>query len=312
MCFEEQAHGNCSEEYLAFIRNFYLCFPIKLPSVKETFMIIAILGYLFLVIFALTALLTLLSLPNWIVIPDDYRKALFRMLLLEVAGAVIILFTNSYLKKEALYNPKDSPEWVALNLEDGSLFQPKIAMRNPDSILVLGADTRKALDRLQSKLLYGELMGGGFTVKNSKKQALGYISKSELENSKLFNAIRSEKGEISASDDYRLVKFFKTTHGNWERRGEFLYPSPYTIKILDEDGKTTYRIYDSRENTVVFNSTTSSKQLFDVDNRIIHFYQYEKEFYLFRITEANLTSRNGSYVHVLQIKLKPVVLIPDN
>lgn len=55
-----------------------------------------VLGYLFLAIFALTAILTLASLPGWINIPEWYRKKLFIALVLEVVGAVIMLFNQTY------------------------------------------------------------------------------------------------------------------------------------------------------------------------------------------------------------------------
>jgi hypothetical protein len=54
-----------------------------------------VLWIMFLSIFGLTALLTLASLPDWITIPEWYRKKLFVALLLQVVGAVIILFKNT-------------------------------------------------------------------------------------------------------------------------------------------------------------------------------------------------------------------------
>jgi hypothetical protein len=54
-----------------------------------------VLWIMFLSIFGLTAILTLASLPDWITIPEWYRKKLFVALILQVVGAVIILFKQS-------------------------------------------------------------------------------------------------------------------------------------------------------------------------------------------------------------------------
>ncbi len=55
-----------------------------------------ILDIVFLVIFALTAVITLLSLPNWIKIGEWYKKKLFGILILQVVGAVIMVYKDKH------------------------------------------------------------------------------------------------------------------------------------------------------------------------------------------------------------------------
>lgn len=53
-----------------------------------------ILKYGFLVIFFATAVLGIASLPNWIEIPEWYKKKIFLALILEVVGVILILFNQ--------------------------------------------------------------------------------------------------------------------------------------------------------------------------------------------------------------------------
>lgn len=48
------------------------------------------LNILFIVIFAATAILAIISLPGWVNIPEWYRKRLFIALILEVVGVIIM------------------------------------------------------------------------------------------------------------------------------------------------------------------------------------------------------------------------------
>ncbi|MEM8940279.1 MAG: hypothetical protein AAGC64_13140, partial [Bacteroidota bacterium] len=71
-------------------------------------------------------------------------------------------------------------------------------------------------------------------------------------------------------------------------------------------GGTFYQIRNVKEDTVVFNSESSSKNLISVDNRIIHFLKDEKVYYLLRIAWADLES-DKKYVHVINARIEPIV-----
>lgn len=273
-------------------------------------MLIEILGYAFLVIFVLTAILTLASLPGWINIPENYQKVLFKTLVLEVVGAIVVLFTSNYL------NGTDGPTqltiqpnpggWAIIG-EDGSVLQPTLTIKDPDTTFALGPDT-ETMRRVLTNLKYsGQLTSSGLLLHTNDNQALlGQLSASELKQIGLFNTIDSHQGEIAGSTNYSLVKFIKGDDGKWVRSGAFLSGSPFSVRVFDLGTKTIYEIHDSQKEEVVFSSSRSSEPLFNVDNRKLHFYQHESNFYLLRITEADL-SGDKKFVHFLQIKFRPAL-----
>ena len=86
-----------------------------------------ILITIFLVIFVLIAVLTLASLPGWIEIPKKSRDQLFMALLLEVFGAIIILFSQNILyKEEKPITLRAASNWVARDLDKSELTKPRV------------------------------------------------------------------------------------------------------------------------------------------------------------------------------------------
>lgn len=270
---------------------------------------VELLGYVFLVIFILTALLTLLSLPNWIKIPESYRKTLFKSLLLEVIGSIIIVFSNNYIEKsnsEPIYEtyPKG---WVAIDIEDGKIVTPIIKVKTDNKSFTIPIEVSKTPKKasLIRGTLSGEIGKSGLEIKNADSMVLGCIHTSLLSETGLFNTILSDSGEISSSKSYTIVKFNKDSANGWTQTGSFIKNSPFSFKVLDEASKTVYKITDNH-NTELFNSSTSSKSLFNLDQRMIHFYEHKGKFYLFRITGADLSKEN-KFVNVLQIKFEPAM-----
>lgn len=268
-----------------------------------------ILGYVFLVIFVLTALLTLLSLPDWIKIPENYRKTLFKSLLLEVIGAIIIVFSNNYIEKASKQTTyKVLPKgWVAIDVETGKIVNPYIEITTADSSYSEPIEQSIVTNKstLIRNSLCGEISANGLQIKNEDSMILGCIHTSLLNETGLFNTILSDSGEISSSKSYTIVKFKKDTINGWVQTGSFIKNSPFVFNVLDDASKTIYSITD-KKNKELFRSTESSKMLFNIDQRMIHFYENEGKFYLFRISGADLTP-GKEFVHVLQIKFEPAM-----
>ncbi len=83
----------------------------------------SILFFTFLIIFIATAILTLASLPEWIKIPDKYRKVLFTTLIVEVVGCVIILFKSTVIGEHKIFPDKN---WFAIEAHTGKILNPFI------------------------------------------------------------------------------------------------------------------------------------------------------------------------------------------
>lgn len=274
-------------------------------------MLIDVLGYTFLAIFALTALMTLLSLPGWIPIPESYRKVLFKALLLEVIGAVIILFTNSFLKEPSTsttYTLSDK-NWVALNLDDGRIIQPTLEVVAPDDTLsiTLGLSPSDFRGRLRKNQLAGVLSNSGMEIRNKEDEPLGVLPTPSLASAGFFNSIHSNEGELSSSSSFALVKYNKSPQGSWRRSGKYLKGCPLRFKVADANSQTVYDILDSEKGDTLFHSSSVAKHLFDVDHRINHFFEHKGQFYLFRIAGASLDKLSNSFVNVLQIKFSPTI-----
>ena len=278
-------------------------------------MMITILGYLFLVIFALTAVLTLASLPGWIEIPDEYRKILFRVLLLEVIGAIILLYTNSFI------NPPDpeikfevSPSnWVAFNTDSAAVIQAT-------AIITRGGDTlRKPVGQplASGNLLFnanntrGLITEEGLVVQNRANGRLGLVPSSILSQLGLFNTIKSIDRTSSSSDNYRLVKFEPRTDGSWVPTSKFITDCPFYAEVFSGSKGTGYRIIRAREEEkplVLFSSYDVNGDPINFNQRLIHFYEDpdSRSFYLFRITGADLLENEiPDYVNIMQLKLEP-------
>ena len=267
-------------------------------------MFVEILQYGFLGIFFVTAVIGLASLPGWIPIPEWYRKKIFIALVLEVVAVIIFV-----AKQEMIGGSSGVPivelseqDWVALDNE-AHRINPKIRISTRDTSITqtLGTNSFSPFSNLQSRV-----SDQGLEIKNDKGKLLTVVSKAELETVGLFNSFETAKNEISSTENHSYVRWKRTNKAEnptWRRYGKYL--DPFNLRIFDDGNETKYEI--KKDNRVLFKSDDSSKDLFSVDNRIIHFYEHEQTYYLLRINEADLTDSLENYVHVLQIRLEPTI-----
>ncbi len=268
---------------------------------------IELLGFLFLVIFGITAILTIASLPGWIKIPEWYRKKLFLALILEVIGSIIIFFEKNYLADDPVPISHDvTPKnWVALT-EDAEIIQPKMNISFQDTSIeyTLGNKNLQGVPNLT-----GTLTDEGLTIYGNDQQVLGRLKEQFLKQQGFYNSINSNNNEISASNNYTVVKWYKSTNSKWKINGAYLQQCPFHLIVYDDGTNTKYKIINTSTNAMVFRSETIARPLFDVDNRIIHFYKHEGQYYLIRIVEASLKPGSDQFVHVLHIRFKPTLIL---
>jgi len=284
-------------------------------------MFIEILKYGFLVLFFATAIIGIASLPGWIKIPEYYRKRIFIFLILEVVGAIVIFFNQEMIDGSrgipAYYISDEN--WIVLD-DSAYVITPEIIISTQDTSItkMLGQTPFKKFEYLKNKIT-----PNGMDIMNGKDLTLGTISMQQLEQVGLFNSIETAKGEISSSENYTYVRWKKSlspspppspspspSESNWKRSGTYL--APYFLQVYDQGGQTKYLIKNATTNDTLFLSDSHSKNLFDTDNRIIHFFEHERIYYLLRIAQADLTDTLENYAQILQIRLNPHVKTNEN
>ncbi|UII22323.1 hypothetical protein [Fulvivirga ligni] len=261
-------------------------------------MFIEILKYGFLVIFFATAIIGIAAIPGWIKIPDYYRKRIFIALILEVVGVIIILFKQEMVVSKTLSEPKitvSPTNWTAFD-ENGILIQPELTVKTGDTVMTqkLGNTSYSAF-----KNLHGQRTKNGLIIKNSEDEILGQISLGETG---LFNSFKTAKNEITSTENYAYIKWTKERKGEWLQSGSFL--GPFQFLVSDYYKGTFYMIKNGDQ--VIFDSRESSKNLFSADNRIIHFFEQDHVFYLFRIAWADLKEKD-KYIHVINVRMEPTL-----
>lgn len=263
-------------------------------------MFLEILKYGFLTIFFATAVIGIASIPDWIKIPEWYRKRIFIALIIEVIGVIII-----YSKQEfKIANDKSLPEitiennnWMAVD-EQGLIVKPEISVKTRDTTYIKQLGSASSLE---IKGLNGKVIEGGLSIQNADSIRIGYIKGLNLEQSGLFNAIETAKGEITSTENYAYIKWKKTLDKPWEKKGEFI--GPFKLEITDCNEGTYYQIKKNNQECL-FDSRNSSKDLISVDNRIIHFYEHQNVYYLLRIAWADL-KQEDKYVHIINVRIEP-------
>lgn len=264
-----------------------------------------ILKYSFLGIFLCTAILGIGSLPDWIKIPEWYKKKIFVALILEVVGAIIILFNNLTEPKLGTLELKiRNNNWVAMN-EKAQFVSPEIEIEINDTLFKKNLETASFTQFRDLQIVLGE---NSLNIMNTDKNVIGEISKKKLEETGLFNTIETARDEISSSENYSYIKWKKETNDSkWEEYG--IPESPFHLIVYDEDNKTKYKIINTVTGDVKFYSDSKSGYLFDEDNRINHFYNYNNKYYLIRIAFADLFTENNKYVNIIYIRLNPTFKI---
>lgn len=267
-------------------------------------MFLEILKYGFLVIFFSTAVMGLVSIPGWLKIPDWYRKKIFIALILEVVGVIVILFNKEVVEQQTITETPSvtisDQNWWAFN-KNGQLIQPSLLVETSDTTIEkkLGNQEFYKIQNLSAVLNEQQL-----EILNADSLALAHIRLSKLKSSGLFNGFKTANGEITSTENYAYVKWKKSASSSWKQHGQFL--EGFSLNIQDFDEGTYYQVVNNFNQQVVFDSRNSSKNLFAVDNRIIHFYQYNHRFYLLRISWADLNATD-KYVHVINVKMEPTL-----
>jgi hypothetical protein len=264
---------------------------------------INLLKYGFLVIFFATAVLGIASIPGWIVIPEWYRKRIFVALILEVVGAIIILFRQELISDEARGIPKvvvSHEDWAALK-EDGSFVSPQVKVTTSDTtfIVAIGSESWKELDNL-----HAQISKNGLSVNTEGGLTLGVIPSSDIEQAGLFNSFKTAKNEITSTENYSYIKWEKKDDGSWQRKGSFI--KPFELEVYDDPMGTFYRLLNTSDQSSIFDSKSNAKDLIDEDNRIVHFLEHQNIYYLLRISWADLGKKQKTkYVHVINVKMQP-------
>lgn len=234
-----------------------------------------LLGYMFIVIFALTALLTLLSLPNWINIGEWYRKKLFLALIIEVVGLVLLIGKDVLLPKDVTENV------VSAQIGPGVKLRPSVNTR------------------------------GDLSIVSPDSVTLGDLPTSSLQRFSLFSRINSSANDKDNND---VVKWESAAgDSKWRlARGKEMTNPPFKFEVEDHERETVYKITNAITGAEMFNSGTYQREgLFDLDNRMTHFYAYDNTYCLFRIISSELTNGKKRHVHVLQVKLDPELVSGD-
>ncbi len=259
-------------------------------------MLANVLLIVFLSIFVLTALLTLASLPGWITIPDKYRSQLFKALLLEVVGAIIILFSSEILnKKEQTFELNDmskSKNWIAWDLDEGKFFQPTIVLNeklsdgtyNTLETSTFGLDTRTAKELILNQKLSIKYIDEDeiYQIQKDSMHSFGKILKKNLKASSFFNKLNKISLENLSRLD--LVKD-TTTYSTWKiTRALDKEKFPFSIEVVDTSIGTIYKIlqYDLNTGKLILKYTSAiDPSIIDRGNsKPIHFYKVGYNYYL--------------------------------
>lgn len=271
-----------------------------------------ILGIIFLVIFSLTALITLASLPNWIHIDEKYKKPLFTSLILEVVGAVVILFSQTFLKQgdaEKQFSWSVRPNvtnWVAYDLSTGKIFQPGIYADNDSLIQPLGLDSMKAAADLARQRLEIEFDS---TRKEYRVLRSG-LGLGILDGSLWGNPGSHSREHNVEIEDFFVIRYEKDTlpNAHWKLTDATSREETGAAFIVkDTTGGTFYRI--SQDGYVWYSSRGKKRDPLSSESRENHFFQDRKDptmFHFFRIIEArnHSTRRNPMrFVDILHLLL---------
>lgn len=261
-----------------------------------------ILFYTFLGIFVVTAVLTLLSLPNWIKIPNNYKKVLFTSLIVEVIGCVILLFKQEMQFK---YSIEPESNWVAVSSNNGQIINPQLMVG--DSVVFLGQPANEVQAEFKNNILDLKSEGGELLVFNSTDSLCwGKLSAESLKQEGFYNGLEAWKKEIPSSDNYKVIKFI-SNDGNktWIQKGKFSDDCPLGIEVYSAP-ELGYRITNVGTGIVEFDSKNEAENVLDLDRRKLHFLEINHVFYLIRITQADLgNTRAEHYIHFMLVKLQP-------
>lgn len=240
-----------------------------------------ILMIMIVVIFGLTAVIAIGSIPDWIKVPEWYKKKLFTVLIIEVVVLALTAFTN--------YLNRSGNETISYD-KNTELSLKYFA--NNDSIYAC-----------------------------TPKDTLGKFSKDKLKYDELFTHIPQPVSDHDDYTVIKWTANKKTKKWkNGSKNQCAIMGCPFYTRVGYVDKILSFQIFKEGEETPYFCSRTSNINEFDdtKDNRRVYLFEYmdEKEkktrYVLFRIISALTKDKLGpdgellnQYVHILQIRIKP-------
>lgn len=284
-----------------------------LPLTISTNTITIVIMITFVVIFILTAILTLLSIPNWIKIEDTYKKTLFNSLILEVIGVIILVAAYAFgIKKN--------------NNEEITSKDDKLVINNL-GYTIGERDTILKSSYLQKipSLKFNPDFSAEKTELNIESQdnvKIGKIGIDDLKQTGFFNSL----GVFQASD-YTNIRWKPNANGIWEivkvdqkslkerptYSSEYLDNIRFDIYTISNGSDPQYRIIDNKDTidhwTSDFSYRTRAPISYLTWRQNIITKAHECFHYIFLITGADFTSKKLSdhYVDVMQIRVSPLI-----
>ncbi len=237
------------------------------------------LQIMILVIFGLTAILALLSIPDWIKISEWYKKKLFLALIIEVV-AIVITYLAGMLTPSV-----------------NEVVQSDVSHKD-----------RKLVPIFES---YDHDI---FVSDASTKDTIGKFTMKDLQTAGFFNAIDS----TTALRDHVEIKWRKV-NARWKNDRDssqvnipYIKDCPYIIKVSDYNYNTIYRIYNINDlqNPVFCSDRDRLGNLgFNSGERGVHLFEYKDSkgviyYTLFRVTNARLKRGEEQFVNFVQIRIK--------
>lgn len=231
--------------------------------------------YVFIGIFVLTALLTLLSLPNWINIGEWYRKKLFLALIIEVVA--IVLFIGKEMLEQKYTKTDDE---VVGPITSAFPLKPEVRQQGQLSIL------------------------------QDDDEHLGNLPATSLRNLNLFTRVNSLP---AASDKNDVIKWEAPAGSSkWAiKRGKMVTNPPFALEVKDVGTETVYTITNVITGEVKFNSLEPSEDVFNLEHRLTHFFGHENTYCMFRIISSELSKGKDRHVYFLQMKIEPALVSDD-
>ena len=246
--------------------------------------VVDILFFVFIGIFILTALLTLLSLPGWVKLDVWYQKKLFLALIIEVVGVVITLFSHTFINSD--------------NTSKIAQLPPK-AIISSDSIWLNEKGINMFLDIItqakdSSNTVFQELI----------------LDKSAIQSLKLFNSITLKDSQNESS---AILKFRRDAdnQNRWYHKEGEIIGCPYRYEVYDAKTGPNYRIIKDSD-TIKNSFGEHTTNVFDKGKRKYLLYPYsnpennEKLYYLYRVIAADLENslQEKQFVDVFLLEIK--------
>jgi hypothetical protein len=259
-------------------------------------------------IFFATAVIGIASIPDWIKIPEWYRKRIFIVLILEVIAVIIMIVKKDQFSSEGIPIITAGPlenNWVALD-DKGVIINPTLTIKANDTTITeeLG---KKSFSEFKG--LSGEMSSKNLSVKNVDSMTLGTIRETALKQIGLFNSIKGITEKRISANHLAFIRWETSGDGKWSASDKF-EKSPFQLTVSEGYYVINYgEITNTASDSLAFDSRGKSfTKYFDVGNRVTHLFEDKNIYYLFRITHADLEKGHpNKFVEVINIRLEPTI-----